>query len=107
MLFSGIIKLIKIQPVTESFATLGYPDHLARPIGLLEVGCTLLYVLPWTSPVGAIVLTGYLGGAVTTHLRVGDPWMTHTIFPIYIGVLAWVGLILRSPRLWRSLTSGA
>jgi hypothetical protein len=99
LLFSGVIKLTMITPVRESFAQLGYPMSLAITIGTLELVCTIIYAIPRTSIIGAVLLTGYLGGAITTHLRVGDPFFTHTIFPIYIAAMIWGGLYLRDDRL--------
>jgi hypothetical protein len=99
LLFDSIIKLIKIAPVVESFAQLGIPDHLAFGIGVLELVCVLLYVIPRTSVLGAILLTGYLGGAIVLHLRVGDPLFSHVLFPVYVGLLIWGGLYLREDRL--------
>lgn len=99
LLWDGVIKLMAIQPVVDSFARLGYPPALALGIGILELVCTALYVLPSTSFAGAVLLTGYLGGAVATHLRVGDPLLTHVLFPSYVGALVWGGLVLRDARL--------
>ena len=102
LLFDSVIKLVVIAPVVESFAQLGYPVSLARGIGLLELVCIVVYVVPRTSVLGAILLTGYLGGAVATHVRVGSPLFTHILFPTYVGALIWGGLVLREDRL-RSL----
>lgn len=107
LLFDSIIKLVTIDPVVESFGQLGYPVSLALGIGLVELACLVLYVVPRTSVLGAILLTGYLGGAVATHVRVGSPLLTHTLFPIYVAALLWGGLFLREQRLrallpWRS-----
>ncbi|HET7538856.1 MAG TPA: DoxX family protein [Polyangiaceae bacterium] len=99
LLFDSVIKLIVIQPVVESFAQLGYPGSLARAIGLLEIACLTLYLLPRTAILGAIVLTGFLGGAVSTHVRIGDPLFSHVLFPVYVGALLWGGLFLREERL--------
>src|SRR5687767_10553795 len=77
LLFSGIIKLTGIDPVVQSFNQLGYPVSLAVTIGLLELGCVLVYLIPRTAILGAILVTGYLGGAVATHVRVGDPLFSH------------------------------
>ena len=99
LLFDCVIKLLKIQPVVESFAQLGYPDSLARGIGLLALACLTLYVLPRTAILGAILLTGFLGGAISTHLRIGDPLFSHVLFPAYVGVLVWSGLFLRDDTL--------
>ena len=99
LLFDSVIKLLVIPPVVESFAQLGYPVSLARGIGVLELGCLMLYVLPRTAVLGAIVLTGFLGGAISTHLRIGDPLFSHVLFPVYVGLLVWGGLFLRNDTL--------
>jgi DoxX-like protein len=98
LLFDSIIKVMVIAPVAESFGQLGYPVSLARGIGLLQLVCLAIYVVPRTSILGAILLTGYLGGAVATHVRVGSPLLTHVLFPIYIAALLWGGLFLRDDR---------
>jgi DoxX-like family len=85
--------------VVEAFNQLGYPVSLAPAIGILELACVVIYVIPRTAVLGAILLTGFLGGAVAIHVRVGDPLFTHTLFPIYVGVLVWGGLFLREARL--------
>ncbi len=99
LLFDSVIKLMRIDPVVESFGRLGYPVSLAHGIGTLELACLAAYVIPRTAPFGAILLTAYLGGAVATHVRIGDPLFTHVLFPTYIGVLIWGGLFLRDARL--------
>src|SRR5262245_2856015 len=103
LLFSGVLKLLRPAGfgVVEEFARLGYPESVALGIGILELACTLVYVIPRTSVLGAIILTGYLGGAVATHVRIGDPSFK-VFMPILIGALAWGGLYLRDERL-RSL----
>jgi hypothetical protein len=78
---------------------MGIPGSLARPLGVITLLCTILYAFPRTSVLGAILLTGYMGGAIASHLRLGDPLLTHTLFGLYLGLLAWGGLYLRSPRL--------
>jgi hypothetical protein len=103
MLFDGAIKIIKIAPVTESMAQLGYPDSVARGIGAMELVITALYLFPRTAVMGAVLLTAVLGGAIASHLRVGDPVFTHLLFGVYLGVMAWGGLWLRDPAL-RGLT---
>jgi hypothetical protein len=95
----GIIKFARPAPVVEAFEHLGWPLTLANMIGVLLLVCVALYALPRTSVLGAILLTGYLGGAVATHLRVGDPVFSHILFPTYLGVLLWLGLYLRDSRL--------
>jgi hypothetical protein len=102
LIFDGVIKLFQIAAVQESFTQLGYPVGLALGIGILELICIAVYLIPRTSILGAILLTGYLGGAVATHVRVGSPLFTHRLFPIYIGILIWGGLYLRNRGL-RSL----
>jgi hypothetical protein len=99
LLFDIVIKLLQIAPVRESFARLGYPESVAVGIGTLELVCLAVYLIPRTSVLGAILLTGYLGGAVATHVRVGDPLVSHILFPTYVGALIWGGLYLREDRL--------
>jgi hypothetical protein len=95
LLMSAIMKFIKPPPVVEGFAHLGLPESLALGLGILEMLCTFVYLIPRTAVLGAILLTGYLGGATVTHLRVGDPF----IMPVILGVLLWGGLFLRDLRL--------
>jgi hypothetical protein len=95
----GIIKFLKPAPVIETSAHLGLPLSLANTLGILVLVCTAIYLFPRTSVLGAILLTGYLGGAVATHLRVGDPLLSHVLFPTYLGLLLWLGLYLRDDRL--------
>ena len=99
MLFNSIIKLLKIQPVVESFAELGLPLSLAIPIGVVELAATLLYLVPRTAPLGAVLLTAIMGGAIATHLRLGSPLLSHTLFGVWLGALMWLGLWLRDPAL--------
>jgi len=86
-------------PAVEAFGKLGYPVEFAGGIGVLLLACVAVYLIPRTSVLGAILLTGYLGGAVASHVRVGDPWFSHALFPVYIGLLIWGGLYFREPRL--------
>ena len=95
----GIVKFIRPAPVLEVFAHLGWPVSLANTLGILLLTCTALDAFPRTSILGAILLTGYLGGAVATHLRAGDPLFSHVLFPTYLGTLLWLGLYLRDDRL--------
>ncbi len=95
LLFSGGMKLVKPAFVVEEFARLGYAERLALGIGILEVVCAVVYAIPRTSVLGAILLTGYLGGATTTHVSIGDPFFG----PIVVGLLVWGGLFLRDDRL--------
>jgi len=99
LLFDSVIKFINPAPVVEASAHLGLPDSLAIVLGIVLLACTAVYAIPRTSILGAILLTGYLGGAVATHLRIGDPLFSHVLFPVYMGVLLWGGLFLREDRL--------
>jgi hypothetical protein len=96
LLFSGTMKLLRVPAVIEGMAHYGYPEHLLLYVGMLEVGCTIVYVIPRTAILGAILMTGYLGGATATNVRVGDPSF---IGPVLAGVLVWAGLYLRDGRL--------
>lgn len=98
LLMSAIMKFVQPAGMEEGMAQLGWDISKAFGLGVLELACVLIYVIRQTSVLGAILLTGYLGGAVATHVRVGDPW----IVPVVLGVLLWLGLYLREPRL-RSL----
>ena len=95
LLMSATMKFLKPPPVVEGFAHLGLPEALAIGLGILELACAAVYVIPQTCVLGAILLTGYLGGATLAHLRVGDPFWT----PVILGALVWGGLFLRDPRL--------
>jgi len=106
MLFDGVVKFFPIPAVTDSFAQLGYPANLAVTIAIIELACVALYVLPRTSLLGAIVLTGYFGGAIATHVRVENPLFSHVLFPTYVAALIWAGLYLRNDQL-RALVQAA
>jgi hypothetical protein len=97
MLFDGAIKLVPWPIVTETMEKIGYgsSESLARTLGVITVACTVLYAIPPTSIVGAILLTGYLGGAMASHVRIGSPLFTHTLFGLYLGLMVWGGLWLR------------
>ena len=99
LLMDGVMKLFKPAVVRETFARLGYPESEIIGVGVLLLICTALYLIPRASILGALLLTGYLGGAVATHVRVGDPLLSHVLFSTYIAALLWVGLYLREPRL--------
>ncbi|HEY8258960.1 MAG TPA: DoxX family protein [Gemmatimonadales bacterium] len=99
LIFDITIKLMVIEPVRQSLQQLGYPVGLAIVIGVIELVCLVVYLVPGTSVLGAILLTGYLGGAVATHVRIGSPLFSHVLFPIYVGALIWGGLYLREKRL--------
>jgi hypothetical protein len=102
LLLDGVMHVMVPVPVADAFRQLGFPLKVAPLIGFVELLCTLLYVIPRTTVFGAILLTGVLGGAVTAHVRVGDPLFATLIFPILVGALIWGGPYLRDERL-RSL----
>jgi hypothetical protein len=97
--FDGAAKVANVAPVREGMAQLGYPAEVGATIGIVLLACVALYAIPRTSVLGAILLTGYLGGAIATHVRVGSPLFSHTLFPIYIAAMVWGGLYLRDARL--------
>lgn len=99
LVFDGAIKLIPLDIVLATSQQLEIPANLARTLGVLTLVCTILYAIPRTSVLGAILLTGYLGGAIYTHLRVGSPIFTHILFGVYLGLMIWGGLWLRDDRL--------
>jgi len=101
LLMDITFKFIRPIPpqVTQSMSQLGFQLGLLNVIGILLLVCTVLYVIPRTSVLGAVLLTGYLGGAVSVQLRVGNPLFGYVLFPVYFGVLMWAGLCLREPRL--------
>ena len=101
LLFDAAIKLVPLAVVTETMDRMGYgsSENLARSLGLITIVCTVLYSLPPTSILGAILLTGYLGGAIASHLRIGSPLFTHTLFGLYHGLMVWGGLWLRDRNL--------
>jgi hypothetical protein len=98
LLVDGVMKLIKPVPVIKATVDLGYPESVILPLGIVLTACVVLYLIPTTSILGAILLTGYLGGAVATHVRVGAGWFP-VLFPVIFGVLLWGGLWLRDERL--------
>lgn len=98
LLFDSAIKLIQAAPVLEGMPRLGWPASLAVPLGTILLICVILYVIPRTSVLGAILLTGYLGGAVATHTRIGDPLFSHILSPVYMGIFIWGGLYFRDAR---------
>jgi len=100
--FDTALKVFQLAPAMESAAQLGFPTGAFAWIGWFEVGCLALYLVPRTAPLGAILWTGFLGGAIATHVRLGNPLFSHTLFPIYVAVLLWLPLWLRDARV-RSL----
>ena len=107
LLFDSTGKLLRVAPVVEGTAQLGYPDEIIRTLGVILALCVLTYVNPRTAVLGAVLLTGYLGGAVATHARVGSPLLTHVLFPIYVAVFIWGGLALRDERVRRLIHGGS
>ncbi len=107
LVFDGVIKLPPIAEVITTLQQLGYPatPTFARGLGVLSLVCTLLYAIPRTSVIGAILLTGLLGGAIATHLRAQSPVFSHLLFGVYVGAMVWGGLYLRNPRLRALLLS--
>jgi hypothetical protein len=101
LLFDGGIKLVPLEIVTQTSGEIGLPTDpsFARLLGILTLVGVVLYAIPRTSVLGAILLTGYMGGAIATHLRIGSPLFSHTLFGVYLGLLIWGGLYLREPRL--------
>ena len=97
MLFDATIHLLKPPAVVEGFAKLGFPTNVAVPLAIIEFVCIILYLIPRTSVFGAILLTGYLGGAIATQLRVSAPLFSTLLFPIYVALFLWGGLYLRDP----------
>jgi hypothetical protein len=99
LIMSGLMKLSGAEMVTTGFAKQGFPEGVHIPIGIAEVASAAIYLVPQTTVLGAILLTGYMGGAIATHVHVGEPFIIH----IVIGVVIWLGLFLREPRLRRLL----
>ena len=99
LLVDGVAKLLQVQPVIDGTLQLGYPRDIVFSLGVILLSCLLAYIVPRTSVLGALLLTGYLGGAVATHARLEHPLFSHTLFPIYVGLFIWGGLVLRDARL--------
>ena len=97
LLFDAVIHLIKPAPVVTAFGQLGYPISASVPIAIIEFVCIAFYIVPRTSILGAVLLTGYLGGAIAAQLRIGAPLFSTLLFPIYVAFLVWGGLYLRDP----------
>jgi hypothetical protein len=92
------MKVLALPPAIEGTLQLGYPANTIVGIGLLQLVCLAAYLIPRTALIGAVLWTGYLGGAIATHVRVGSPLLTHTLFPIYVATFLWAGLWLRDRR---------
>ncbi len=99
MLFDVTIKLMQSPLAIQGTTELGYPASAVFTIGLIQLLCLALYVIPPTAVLGAVLFTGYLGGAVATHVRLGNPLFSHQLFPLYVAAFLWGGLYLREPRL--------
>ena len=106
MIFDGIIHLSGIPPVIQSFQQGGYSLNIIVPLAIVELICALLYVIPRTAILGAILLTGYLGGAVDYNVRAGNPLFIGILFPVYVAIFLWAGLYLRDSRLRAILALG-
>ena len=98
LLLDGVAKLFKPAPVIEGTVKLGYSESVIIPLGIVLIACTVLYLIPRTAVLGAILLTGYLGGAVATHVRMNESWF-NIFFAVAFGVLLWLGIYLRDARL--------
>jgi len=98
LLFDGIIKFMNIQPVTDAFAELGYPVKYAVLIGVIDVACAILFAIPRTAMLGAVLMTGLLGGAISTHVRIESPLFSHTLFGVYLGSLRGWAVLARAAR---------
>jgi hypothetical protein len=98
MLFDAAMKFAAPKPVADAFVRTGWPIDLSVTLGVILLTSTVLFLIPRTAILGAILLTGYLGGAVATNLRLHNPWFSNTLFPVYFGMLMWGALWLRDPR---------
>jgi len=99
LLFDSVMKILKLAPAVQGTIQLGYPESVVVGLGIVLLVCTVLYAIPRTAILGAILLTGYLGGAVATQVRVGNPLFGYVLFPVYLGILIWAGIMLREHRL--------
>lgn len=105
LILDASVKIFPVQAVIEGSAQLGYPVETMLPIGVTLLSCVILYLIPRTSVFGALLLTGYLGGAIATHVRVGNPLFSHILFPTYVATIVWGALYLRNEKL-RALVRG-
>ncbi|MFD4293701.1 DoxX family protein [Rhodococcus sp. NPDC058532] len=101
LLFDAVIHLANIEPVRESIAEYGFPDYAPYVMGIVMLVCLALYLLPVTSLLGAVLLTGYLGGAVTSNILTEQPLLSTILSPVYVGILVWGGLFLRDAEVRR------
>lgn len=107
LLFDAAMKLASHPEAVAGTTSLGFPAHLVFPIGVLELALLALYLVPRTAVVGAVLWTGYLGGAIATHVRLENPLFSHVLFPVYVAVLLWGGLFLRDARVRGTLAPRA
>lgn len=98
LLFDAAVKLVRAPIAVETTAQIGYPAGILIPLGAIELACLAVYLTPRIAPLGAILWTAYLGGAVATHVRLGNPLFSHVLFPTYVAAMLWVGLWLRDAR---------
>lgn len=105
LLFDSFGKLSQPEAVLTGTEDLGYPVTVLTGLGITLLTCTILYIIPATAVLGAVLLTGYLGGAIATHVRVGNPLFSHTLFPVYVAIFLWGGLFLRRPALLKTFFS--
>jgi hypothetical protein len=98
LVFDATIKLVGATEAVQGTVQLGWAAHHLPILGVIEIACLVLYLVPRTAPLGAVLWTGYFGGAIATHLRLDHPLLTHTLFPIYVAALVWGGLYLRDSR---------
>ena len=106
MVFDGVIHIAKPDVVVQAFAQLGYPERYSVAIGVIEIACVVLALVPRTAAIGALLLTGYFGGAIATQLRIGAPTF-NLVFPAILAALLWGGLALRDMRVRRLVPGGA
>ena len=99
LLFDITIKLTISPEAVKGTADLGWPHHHMLTLGLIQIACLVVYLIPRTAPLGAVLWTGYLGGAIATHLRIDNPLFSHILFPIYVAAFIWGGLYLRDARI--------
>jgi hypothetical protein len=99
LVFDSTGKLLQVQPVIDGTRQLGYSSDIVFSLGVILLSCVVAHVIPRTSILGALLLTGYLGGAVATHVRVENPLISHVLFPVYVAAFLWGGLLLRDPQL--------
>ena len=99
LLFDATLKVLQLPVAVQGTRELGYPESVILGLGIVQLVCLVLYLVPRTSVLGAVLWTGYLGGAVATHVRIGHPLLSHVLFPVYVATLLWAGLWLRDERL--------